>query len=137
MAAPIRRTGKGQILTFRTIIFYVKKVSPKSDVKMADITDSSNFDATTALVWKAQLKVTGQLTLSVEANYDDNITNSLIVQDLFSGSAAGAVVFKLDSGVVFCHGNFDMSEYEQDTPIDDTVTCSYTLMSNGVPTFGA
>jgi predicted secreted protein len=135
---PVQKlSGKASYLTYKGTRLSITKVTPKFTRGMADTTASDNYDVTSDLLWKSQIAVTGSMELSVEGRFDLNSTNSVILADLASGVAAQPVVLGLNATTVFGHGNFDISEFTADEPVDDTVNFTATLMSNGVFTFGS
>jgi hypothetical protein len=130
-------TGKGQFLTLNGTRVNVTKITPKVDRKMADTTDSANYDATSDMLQQSQVAVKVGTTLAVEGWFYDNATNAALVTYVYSGGGPVPVVANISATVIFGHGNFDITSFECDQPIDDTVGVKFELMSSGVFTPGS
>ena len=137
MAAPVKLAGKAGTFSYNGTLIPFKVMKPKVATEYADNTDSSNYDVTTNLVHKAQTPVTTQVELSIEGMFDLNTTDSTLITQLYSGAAAVPVIINLNSTKVFGHGNFDLTDFEASIPIDDMVTFTASLKSNGVFTHGS
>lgn len=130
-------TGKASSFVYNANTIPITKYAPKGNRKLADTTDSTNYDAASGLVWNSQLACSANLELDVEGFYYTTNTDSQVVAELFSGNAAVAAVLNLDAGDIFGHGNFDISNFEASVPIEDTVSWKATFKSNGVFTHGS
>jgi hypothetical protein len=130
-------TGKAGSFTFNGTVIPFKKWSPKVTRKLADTTDSADYDTTTDMIHESQLPVSLSQELSIEGNFNTTTTDAQIITNLYSGAAAVPVILKISPSVIFGHGNFDLSDFSMDNPVDDTATWSATLKSNGVFTRGS
>lgn len=138
MPAPNKITGKAGTITYNTVVLSITKWESDIDKDMADSTDSSNYDATTQLIHKAQLAVSIQNSVSVEGYFDLNTTDADFIAQLYSANAPVAVILGLTASVVFGHGNFDLTKFKVTTPITkDMVSFTCTLLSNGIFTHGS
>ncbi len=129
--------GQAASLTYNANTIYFTKVTPKATRKLADSTDSSNFDVTSGLIWMAQLAVTASVEVAVEGYFYTDTTDPNLLADLFSSAAARACIIKLSSTVTLGHGNFDIGDLEVGIVTDETTTIKFTLKSNGVFTHGS
>lgn len=132
-----RLTGKASYVSIAGTKFGTKKITPKTTRKLADSTDSTDYDSGTDLLWPTQLAVMAPVELSVEGNYNLTTTPAQLIANLYSGVAAVAVVIALNATTIYGHGNFDISDFQTDAPVDDIVTFSCTMKSNGVFTSGS
>lgn len=132
-----RLTGKASYFQINGTRIPITSAKPKHNRELADSTDSSNYDAATDMIHKSQLPVTLQTELSIEGKFRKDTTNAQLISQLYSGVAALPVELGLDSGTIYGHGNFDLSDFECDDPIDDTVTYTCSMKSNGVFTPGS
>jgi predicted secreted protein len=137
MAVPIKLSGKAGSFVYSGTTIPFKSMKPKTTRDLADTTDSSNYDVTSDLVHKAQLPVTIQTEVSIEGNFDLNTTDASLITQLYSGGSAVACVFNLSATKIYGHGNFDISDFETSIPVDDIVTFTATLKSNGIFTRGS
>jgi len=133
-----RMVGKASTWSWNGTVVPITSWKIKGNRECPDISDSSNYDATTDLLWKAQIAASMQLEGTIEGYFDDATTDSVILSLLFSGAAAQAVIFKLKSALTFGHGNFDMTDFDVDAEVvDEPVKFTCTIKSNGVFTHGA
>jgi hypothetical protein len=130
-------SGKGQFLTLNGTRVNVTKITPKTERKLADTTDSGDYDATSDMLQQSQIAVKVGTTLDVEGWFYTNQTNSLLLSYAFGSTGPVPVVANISTAVVFGHGNFDLSSIECDMPLDGTVNVKFSLMSNGVFTPGS
>ena len=110
----------------------ITKWSGSLEVKTADTTDSNDYDAATGLVWNTQVPSSAKMSIDVEGNYDINGAQAPLVTAALNG-ASPLVITELGftSTNVFGYGNFNVTNFKTDAPVDDTVTFSATLISNG------
>ena len=126
-----KMSGKASYLVYDGANVPITKVSMKGTSKMADATDNSNYDQTTDLIWPEQLKVNAKTELAVEGRYFRSVTPALAAAFFESNPGGLPVVLGLDTVTVAGHGYFDMSDFQIDDEVEDTVTYSCTLTSNG------
>lgn len=133
-----RIVGGPANFTFDSIPVRFTSVVPKLAKDMADTTDSSNYDATSKIVWKSQLATTGQIELAVEGKFYlvAQGTISLITR-CYNGNAAATGSLRLTATQVLFSGNWDISDFECTIDPSREVTFKCTLKSNGTPTVGA
>ena len=67
----------------------------------------------------------------IEGRFRKSSTPTLIASIMQSNPGGLPVVLGLDSTSVAGHGNFDISNYKQDGPVDDTITYTCDMDSNG------
>jgi hypothetical protein len=137
MPTPNRIVGKAGSITISGTNLAFNKWSPKVTRNMGDTTDSADYDPTSDLIHKSQRAASVQTELTVEGKWDLNTTTAGIIAMLYNGAGAVPVVLKLDATTVYGHGNFDITDFSSDHPVEDTVTWSATLKSNGIFTPGA
>jgi hypothetical protein len=77
------------------------------------------------------------MTVDIEGKFNINVTPVSLIQFCFSGTLAVLCVFGIDSGTLFGHGYFDLSDFALDAPVDDTVTWTATIKLNGLFTAGS
>lgn len=127
-----RLVGKAMYLTLGAISLKITKATPKVSPKFGDTTDSGDYDPATDLLYPTQIQVTAPVEFAVEGNYRVSVTPTAIIAKLFDGTAGPqAVTFGPKSGHAQFSGNYNISDYNQDTACDDVVKFSCTLKSNG------
>lgn len=126
-----RLTGKQSYIIINGTYIPITKYTPKINRKLADITDNGDYDSNTDLIYPAQLPVSATTELSVEGRFRLSLTPIAIMGILYTGISAVPVKLGLDAGHMFGSGNFDISDFQADVPVDDTVTFTCTLQSNG------
>ena len=131
MAGQDRLAGDQSSLTFGGTSIPITKYTPKVNRKLADTTDTGDFDSAAGLIANTQVPVSYNLELSVEGKFRKSVTPSALIAQLFSGATAVPTVLTLAQGVLFGHGNFDLSDFSCEVPAEDTVTFTCTLKSNG------
>jgi len=110
----------------------ITKWSASTEVKMADTTDSADYDATTGLIWNTQLPASAKLSIDVEGNYDVNGTQAPLISALLNGASPLVVAeLGLTASLVYGYGSFNVTNFKPDSPVEDTVTFTATLVSNG------
>jgi hypothetical protein len=129
--------GKGGSFSYNGTVIPFKKWSGKVTRKLADTTDSADYDVSSNMIHESQVPVSLTQEVTIEGNVDLNTTEAQIITQLYSGAAAVATILKHTPAVVYGHGNFDLSDFTCDQPVDDTVTFSATLKSNGVFVHGS
>jgi hypothetical protein len=110
----------------------ITKWSASVDIKMADTTDSADYDASTALIWNTQLPASAKIGVDIEGNYDLNGAQASLISATLNGSSPTVIAeLGLTASAVFGYGTFNISNLKIDLPIEDTVTFTCTLVSNG------
>jgi hypothetical protein len=127
-----RFSGKASKLSWGGVDFPIKKYTPKTTRKLADTTDTGDYDVSSDMLWETQVPVSIAQELSIEGYFRKSITPTLFVTQLYSGVAAVAVILTLDAGTLFGHGNYDISDFSCDIPSDDVVSFSCTAKLNGI-----
>lgn len=128
---PDRMTGKQSYFVFNSYTIPITKTTAKTMRKLADVTDNADYDGSSDLLWPTQLPVSAPVEISVEGRFRKSVVPSGIISLLYTGATAVRTVLGLDSGLLFGSGNFDISDFQTDTPVDDTVTFTATFRSNG------
>lgn len=126
-----RLTGKQMALVWNGFTIPITKVTPKTNRKLADITDNQDYDVNSDLLWPTQLPVMAPVEFAVEGRFRKSITPGAIIQFCYTGATAVRAVLTLDAGQTYGSGLFDLSDFQTDSPVDDTVTFTCTLRSNG------
>lgn len=131
MASNQKLSGKASYLVYDGSNIPITKATQKATSKMADTTDNSNYNQETDLIWPEQIKVNAKVELSVEGRYFKSVTPSLAAEFFQSNPGGLPVVLGLDATAVAGHGYFDMTDFTIEDEVEDTVTYSCTLTSNG------
>lgn len=129
--------GNASYFTLNGTTIPITKYTPKPTRELADDTDSTNYDTVSGIVHTSQTPVKTSTELSVEGRYRLSSTMSSIASILYTGNLSVPVVLGLAAGVLFGHGNFDVSDFSADVVIGDIVNWSATFKSNGIFTPGA
>ncbi len=124
-------TGKASYITVAGTNLYFTKLTPKVTRKLADDTDSGNYNATDDLLYPSQLEVSAPVEIAVEGNYRKSQTPTAIIARLFTASGPYAVTFGVLTGYPHFAGNYDLSDFQIEDPLDDVVKWTATLKSNG------
>lgn len=132
-----KTAGRASSFTLLGTVLPIKKYTPKTTRKLIDTTDSANYDAATDMLYASQVPTMISQELTVEGIFDLNSTPTVVMNLLFSGAAAAAVVLGLKSGVLYGSGVYDISDFSTDVPVDDVVSWSATFKLNGKFTPGA
>jgi predicted secreted protein len=130
-------TGKAAYLQIAGTKIGMTKLGIKTDRKTADSTDTLNYDVTSDLIWPEQLPVMAPLELTLEGRYNLTTTPANVINALYTGALAVACVIGLSSTVIYGHGNFDITGFDADAPLDDIITFTLSLKSNGLFVFGS
>jgi hypothetical protein len=130
-------TGKAAVFQVAGTAIGFTKIGVKTDRKLADSTDSANYDSGSDLIWPEQLPIQSPITFTVELRYNLTTTPANVINTLYTGSAAVAVVVKLNATTTYGHGNFDIESFDANVPYDDVVTGTAQFKSNGLFTFGS
>jgi hypothetical protein len=136
---PVQKvSGRAGKFTYNSVVISIKSWKGKVTRELADSTDSSNYDPTSDMLWKAQIPSSVQVEVDIEAYYDLNSTQTSFASQIGTSAGPVAAILGLDATNVFGHGNFDLSDIEVDEEIvDENVSFTATMRSNGVFTFGS
>lgn len=132
MPTPAKLAGKAGTIEVNGTFIAFKTIKPKTSIDLADSTDSSNYDVTSNLVHKSQIACTTQLELSIEGFFDLNSTASVLLTKAYVAGNSFPVIINLNATAVYGHGNFDISDFEASIDVNDMVTFTCTLKSNGI-----
>jgi hypothetical protein len=128
-----RLTGKASYFIFGGVQTPITKISRKVNRKKADTTDNGDYNAPADLLFPTQLIVSATTVLSVEGRYHKSLNPTLNASSIYESTPGGVLAFLgLDTVTVAGHGYFDIEDYEETTPIDDVVTYTMSMTSNGV-----
>jgi hypothetical protein len=128
---PDKRAGKASSFTLNSVKIPMRKYTPKTTRKLVDTTDSEDYDTATDMLYASQVPVMVSQELTVEGNLDLNTTPSSLWALLYSGAAAVPAVLGIDAGHLCGSGNYDISDFTTNVPIDDKVDWTATFKLNG------
>ena len=128
-----RIAGVAGYVVYNGATLPITKWSGAIERKLADSTDTGDYNLTANIIGPTQIPVTARVNVDVEGRFRKSATPGLIAFAL-SGNLSVTGTLGLDASTVFCTGNFDMSNLSVDLPVDDVVTFKCTLMSNGLTT---
>lgn len=131
-------SGKTGYLKWSGTKINITSWSGSVDIKMADTTDSADYDSTSDLVWNTQVAASGKGSFDIEGNYDLSGSQGPLIAKLLSGSAS-AVTGELGftASTPFGWAKFDVSNFKPKSPVEDTVTFTATIVTNGKFSLGA
>jgi hypothetical protein len=132
---PGRLAGQGSSFNYKGTTFPITKYSVKSTKKMADTSDTSDYDQNTNLIFNTQLPCSVKTELSIEGNFSLT-TSANLLASLYSSDAQVQVQLGLTAGAMYGNGLFDLSDFSTDVPSEDTVKYTASLVSYGVFTPG-
>jgi hypothetical protein len=127
-----RESGKASYLTINSVQIPITKTTPKVDRKCADTTDSGDYQSTQDMLFPTQVPVSVGTEIAVEGRFRKSSTPAAIIAQLYTSATNIPCVLGIDSGTIWGHGNVDITDYQQDNPVDDVITFTCTLKSNGV-----
>ena len=130
-------SGKSGSFTFNGQVLAFQKISPSIDRKLGDTTDSDDYDQATDMIYPSQVPISLQTKIDVEGRFNLQTTNAKLLVPLYSGATAVPVIVNITPTVVFGHGNFDVSNFSMEEPVDDIVTWKASMQSNGKFTVGS
>lgn len=131
-----KATGTQSYLIINQNLIPITKYTSSADRKMADTTDTSNYDPQSGLIWPSQLDVSATIDVAVEFKYSRSRTPSGVMTPCFTNSGPFPVTLGLDAGTIIGSGMANMTNLKIDVPYDDTVTGTCNLKANGVWQFG-
>lgn len=126
-----RLTGKASYIVYNSNVLSITSYTPTTDRALADTTDNGDYNATADMIFPTQLPVSAKTTIEVEGRFRKSQTPAVLLANLYTGVSAVPVVLGLDAGTLYGHGNFDISNFKTSVPVEDTVTFTCTLQSNG------
>jgi predicted secreted protein len=130
---PVQKVaGKSGSLTYNSQTLNFSKWTAKVNRDLADSTDSVDYDPVTDMLWKSQIPISNQIEVDVEGFFDLNSTDTTLLTPLFSGTAAVPVVLKITPTHTFGHGNFDLSNFQVEVPVDGIVKFSGSMKSSSI-----
>lgn len=133
-----RLTGKASYFLFGGVQIPITKAHHKADRKLADTTDNGDYQQSTDMIAPTQLAVSIGTEFAIEGRYRKSVIPGTIIQALYNSVPGGVLAsLGLDASTVVGHGYFDLSDFTTEDPVDDTVTYSCTMKSNGPFTPGA
>lgn len=126
-----RTTGKNSFLLFNNVQIPITKTTPKVTRKLADTTDSGDYQQTPDMIFPTQIPVSAPLELAIEGRYRFSSTPGFLIAAQTSLTNIPCQIGLISGQPTFA-GNFDLSDFQYDGPYDDTVTFTATLVSNGI-----
>lgn len=128
---PDRFTGKQSYFLINGYTVPITKATPKTTRKLADVTDNGDYDTPSDLLWPTQLPVMAPVEMTIEGRFRKSSTPAAIISLLYTGATAVPTRLGMDASTVYGSGNFDISDFSSDMPVDDVVTFTCTVRSNG------
>ena len=132
-----RLTGKQSAFYFGGYYIPITKATPKTNRKLDDITEKGDYDTNTDLLWPTQLPVMAPVELSIEGRFRKSTIPAAIMNILYTGATAVLTRLTMDASTIYGSGLFDISDFQTEMPVDDTVTFTCTVRSNGKFTPGS
>jgi hypothetical protein len=126
-----RLSGKASYLNVNGTLLPITKTSAKVNRACKDSTDSGDYYASPDMIYPTQIPVSVQTVISVEGNYRFSSTPSAIIALLYTDATQIPCVLGLNTGAVVGHGFVDVTDFETSLPLQDIVTWTATLTSNG------
>lgn len=127
-----RLTGKASYFIFGITTIPITKTTGKIIRKLADSTDSGDYYSTPDMIGPTQIPVSVRVELSIEGRYRKSSTPSAIVANLFTDITQVPMVLGMDAGTIWGHGLADISDFQTDQPVEDTVTFTCNVVSYGL-----
>lgn len=133
MADTDRLTGKASYFTFNGVNIPFTKLTPKVTRKLADSTDSSDYNGTQDMIATTQIPAAYTVEGTMEGRFRLSVIPSTILAGLFTSVTQLPIVIGLNaSPTVWGHGLCDISNFQTDIPVDDIVTWTCDVKSWGV-----
>lgn len=126
-----RLTGKASYFTLAGVNIPITKVTPKVTREVPNTTDNGDYNVQNDMIYPTQIPVSVATEFAIEGRYRFSVTPSAIVALLYTSLTAVPAIFGLNASAIWGHGNFDISEFQTDAPVEDTVTFTCTMKSNG------
>ncbi len=128
-----RIAGKASYFDYNGTTIPINKATCKVTRKLGDTTDSGDYDTTADMIATTQLPCTYTLEGTIEGKFRRSSTPGVIIAGLFSSLTNIPIIFGLDlvAGTILGHGNFDISDFSCEIPVDDIISFSASIKSNG------
>lgn len=130
-------TGKAGSFKYNNQVLSFQKITLDVDRELADTTDSDDYNAQLDIIQPSQIPVKATTKLNVEGRFNLSTTNVSLIVPLYSGANAVPTSIGINGTVQAGHGNFDVSNFSMEEPVDDAITWKATLTSNGPFTPGS
>lgn len=124
-------SGKASKFDYGANTLFITKYSPKVTRKLADTTDTADYDPANDILRESYIPVRVGMELSVEGNMDLDKIPTTLFTDVLNGGAAVTATLHHDAGTLDGHGGFLITDFEADHPDDDTVTWKATFKLTG------
>lgn len=127
-----KMVAKDLYLTKDGTRLHITEMEDEVENEHADITDSSNYDAATDLIYKAQIKVSCSVKRAIKGFYYKSQTPTAVIADLLNGTA-GPYVIAGGSSSANLHfgGSYDIENFKLTHSVEDATEWEADLMSNG------
>jgi len=127
-----KSTGKASFFTYRGTRIPIFRINIRVTRVLADCTDSSDYDMNADMIGPTQLPVSAQFEGTIEGVFRFSYTPQTLFGDLFQGVYGVPCTFGTNQNSLIGTGFMDISDYQQDMPINDTIRYSCTVRSNGL-----
>lgn len=133
-----RIAGAGGSVSLDGVVISFTKWSGTIEKKLADSTDSGDFDTGAGLLFGTQEEVRGDIKVEVEGRFRKSTTPNDVIGKMYSNTPGGfATILKHDAATTFGHGQANLSNVVLSQPVDDVVTFTASLTSYGKWTLGS
>lgn len=126
-----RLVGNGSYIVFNGTAIPITSYTVTSDRTMTDKTNSTHYNPSTGMFCPAQVPVSVVTKVQVEGRFRINVVPNALISLLYQDVEDVYVLLGLDSGNQFGEGRFDITDFRTTVPINDVVTYSCALLSNG------
>ena len=126
-----RLSGKSAYLTFNGYTLPFKKLSQKVTRKCADSTDSGDYYTQNDMLFPTQIPVSVKTEQTIEGTFRFSSTPQAVVTALYTSLTNIPAQFGLNASGQLGTGNVDITDFSCDAPVDDIVTWTATMTSNG------
>jgi hypothetical protein len=128
-----RIAGLQSFFNFGGAIIPITKMTPEVDRKLADSTDSSDYNSTANILGPTQIPVSAMMKASIEGRFHKSVVPSAVMSMLFTGATQIPCQIGLDlSPTMWGHGLIDLSNFRTDIPVDDVVNFTAQIQSYGL-----
>jgi hypothetical protein len=127
------KTGRAGYVTVNSVVIPITKWTVKGQKELADATDSSLWDTSSAELYKAQAPGALSLEGSLEGYWDSNTTGTGIIAKLKADNPL-PITFQYDRSTNAFSGNFDLSDVNVTVQVPGATMINFTanFKSNGV-----
>lgn len=129
-----RKTGKAGGFSLDGTAIRITSWKASFTKKLADTTDTGDYDATTNQTWDSQAPGTAGMKFDVEGVFDLDATSAALCQKLKADPTVVAV-FKFTPTDSYCSCNVDLSQVDVSSPVGDKISWTAQAQSNGPVTF--